>query len=123
MTRSTVTMMSHDGITALAQLMALWRARCATIQMAGTRLRDEFVAPVSLRVERRGKIAVVDAGGGGGRDRGLGVVGDTEACRLDHAEIVGAVADRERIDLVEIKGLAQLDQGSELGSAADDRFA
>ena len=39
-------------------------------------------------------------------DRGLGVVGDAEARLLDHAEVVGAVADHQRVDVVEIEGLA-----------------
>ena len=48
---------------------------------------------------------MVDPGRGGSRNRRLGVVGNAEPCGLDHAEIVGAVADHQRVDLVEIEGL------------------
>ena len=54
---------------------------------------DELVPLVSLHVKQRGEIAMVDARMRGRRDRGLGVIGDAEARRLDHGEIVGAVAD------------------------------
>ena len=65
---------------------------------------------------------MVDPRGGGGGDRGLGVVGDAEAGRLDHAEVVGAVADHQRVEIVEIEGFAQFDQRGELGGAAQNRL-
>ena len=65
---------------------------------------------------------MVDPRGGGRRNRGLGVIGNAEPCGLDHAEIVGAVAGHQRVDVVEIEGFAQLDQGRELGGAAEDRL-
>ena len=71
---------------------------------------DELLAPIALRIEQRGEVAVVDPRGGGGRDGGLGVVGDAEPGVLDHAEIVGAVADGQRVDVVEVESFAQLDQ-------------
>ena len=63
---------------------------------------------------------MVDPRRRGGGDRGLGVVGDAETCVLDHVEIVGAVADRQRIDVVEVEGFGELDQGGEFGGAAKD---
>jgi hypothetical protein len=60
---------------------------------------------------------VVDPRRGGGGDRGLGVVGDAEAGGLDHAEVVRAVADHQRVDLVEVERFAQFDQRGELGGA------
>ena len=39
----------------------------------------KLVAPIALRIQQRGEIAVVDPRGGRGRDRGLGVIGDAEA--------------------------------------------
>ena len=65
---------------------------------------------------------MVDAGPRDGGDGRLGVVGDAEAGLLDHAEIVGAVADHQGVEIVEVEGLAQLDQGGELGGAAEDRL-
>ena len=56
------------------------------------------------------------------RHRRLGVIGDAEAGGLDHGEIVGAVADRQRVDGGEAEGLAQLQQRRELGVAAEDRL-
>ena len=50
------------------------------------------------------------------------MIGDAEPRRLDHAEIVGAVAGHQRVDLVEVEGFAQLDQRCELGGAAEDRL-
>ena len=83
----------------------------------------KLVPPVPLRIQERGEVAVVDPGRCGCRDRRLGVVGDAEAGGLDHAEIVGAVAGHQRVDLVEIGGLAQFDQGGEFRGAAKDRLA
>ena len=85
-------------------------------------IAHKLVPPVALRIQQRGEIAVVDPRGGRGGDRGLGVIGDAEAGCLDHAEIVGAVADHQRVDVVEIEGFAQLDQRRELGCAAEDRL-
>ena len=82
----------------------------------------KLLPPVPLRIQQRGEVAVIDPHRCRGGDRGLGVVGDAEAGVLDHAEIVGAVADHEGVEVVEIEGLAQLDQGGELGGAAEDRL-
>src|SRR5712671_6583694 len=58
------------------------------------RLRShKLVPPISLRIEQCGEVAV----------------------------IVGAVADHQRIDVVEIEGLAQLSQRREFRGAAQDR--
>ena len=46
---------------------------------------------------------MIDAGGGGLLYRRLAVVGDAEAGGLDHRDVVGAVADRERVVAVEPK--------------------
>ena len=51
------------------------------------------------------------------------MVGDAEAGGLDHAEIVGAVADHQRVEIVEIERLAQLDQRRQLGVAPEDRLS
>ena len=66
----------------------------------------KLVPPIPLRIQQRGEVAVVDPRRGGGGDRGLGVIGDAEAGLLDHAEIVGAVADHQRVDVVEVEGFA-----------------
>jgi tRNA dimethylallyltransferase len=65
---------------------------------------------------------VIDPRRGGGGNGGLGVVGDAETCVLDHIEIVGAVADRQRVDVVEVESFGELDQGSELGGAPQNRL-
>src|ERR1700733_7624723 len=74
---------------------------------------DKLLAPIALCVEQGGEVAVVDPRPGRGRDGGFGVVGDAETGAFDHAEIVGAVADHQRVDIVEIEGFAQLGQGCE----------
>ena len=75
----------------------------------------KLIPPIPLRVQQRREVAVVDPRGGRRRNRRLGVVGDAEPCRLDHAEIVGAVAGHQRVDGVEIEGFAELNQGCEFG--------
>ena len=61
----------------------------------------ELVPSIALRVQKCCEIAVVDPRRRGRGDRRLGVVGDAQAGMLDHAEVVGAVADRQRVDVVE----------------------
>jgi len=65
---------------------------------------------------------VVDPRRSRGGDRRLGVVGDAETGVPDHVEVVGAVADRERVDVVEIEGFGELDQGCEFCGAAQNRL-
>jgi len=84
--------------------------------------RHELAALVALRIEKRGEIAVVDPGAGGGGHHGLGAVGDAEAGGLDHAEVVGAVADHQGVDGVDIERLAQFKQRREFRFAPDDRL-
>jgi len=45
---------------------------------------DEVFAPISLQVEERGQIAVIDARMRGRRDLRLGVIGEAEARRICH---------------------------------------
>jgi hypothetical protein len=54
-----------------------------------------------LRIEKRVEIAMIYARMRSGGDGGFGVVGDAEAGLLQHGEIVGAVADRQRLGVLE----------------------
>ena len=64
-------------------------------RVAGTyHVLHKLIPPIALRIQQRGEVAVVDPRRGRGGDRRLGVVGDAEPGGFDHAEIVGAVADR-----------------------------
>src|SRR6202035_2653110 len=78
----------------------------------------KFLAPIALRVEQCGEVAVVDPYGRGGGDGGFGVEGHAEAGALDHADIVGAVAYHQRVDIVEIERFTKLGQGCEFCGAA-----
>ena len=65
---------------------------------------------------------MVDARVGGRRDLGLGAVGDAEAGRLQHREIVGAVADGERVVKRRPIAAAISLSALELGVLAEDRL-
>ena len=65
---------------------------------------------------------MIDARGRGLRDLGLGVVGDAEARRLDHRDVVGAVAGHQGALRRQRKLPGELDQGRELGFASEDRL-
>ena len=58
---------------------------------------DELRRRIALAVQQRRQVGVVDPGMGGRRHGGLGVEGDAEAGAFEHREIVGAVADRQRV--------------------------
>src|SRR4051794_33066933 len=78
---------------------------------------------IALGVEQSREVVVLDPrirGGGGG---GLGVVGDAEAGRLEHRNVVGAVADRERVPDLQPKLGGGVEQGAPLGLSPDDRLA
>ena len=64
----------------------------------------KFVAPVALRIQKRGQIAMIDTRMRRCCDRGLCVIGDAEPCLLQHGEIVGAVADGECVGAIEAEG-------------------
>ena len=59
--------------------------------------RHELMRGKTLRVEQGGEVAMIDPRLRGGGDRGLGVIGDAEAGGLQHGEIIGAVADGQRV--------------------------
>src|SRR5579872_1594565 len=80
----------------------------------------EPVGGVALEVEERGEVGVIDAGVGPGRHDRLGAVGDAEAGGLEHGEVVGAVADGERVGEIDAGQGGFLDQRGELCVAAED---
>jgi hypothetical protein len=61
------------------------------------RSEHEILAPVALRIKKRGQIAVIDPRMSGGRDLGFGVKGNAEPRGFEHREIVGAVANRKNL--------------------------
>ena len=65
---------------------------------------------------------MVDARMRGRGDLRLGMIGDTEACRLDHREVIRAVAGRERFVRREAEAVAQFDQRRALRLPAEDRL-
>src|SRR6202000_1476532 len=104
--------------------MTIVAAAGASRKTVGPRLPpDELFPPVALHIEQGGEIAVVDPDVSGSGDRGLGVIGNAKAGGFDHAEIVGAVNDHERVEIFEVERFTELDQRGELGGAADDRFS
>ena len=56
-----------------------------------------------------------------GRDHRLGAIGDAEARRLDHGQVVGAVADGHGLGAARPSGRSSMQRG-ELGLAAEDRL-
>src|SRR5712691_4165495 len=109
----------------MRRLAALVRIeeRAPSAARSALALSHKLIPPIPLRVEQCGEIAVIDPRCRHCCNRGFGAVGDAEAGVLDHAEIVGAVADHQRIEIVEIEGFAQLDQRCEFCRAAQDRFS
>lgn len=83
---------------------------------------DEVRPPEALRIKQCGEIAVIDPGLGGRCDSRLGVIGDAQSCLLDHAEIVGAVADHQRIQIIQVERLAQINERRELRFTSQDRL-
>jgi hypothetical protein len=66
---------------------------------------------------------MVDLGMGLGRDDRLGAVGDAQARGLDHRQVVGAVADRQRVGRGQAEGGGFLSQRGQLGFLTQDRLA
>lgn len=83
----------------------------------------EFVFRVTLQIEQRRQVAMVDAGVGGFGDDGFGVEGDAEARCLDHAEIVRAIADGHGFMGLQAQFVAQLQQRLDFCLASEDRFS
>jgi tRNA dimethylallyltransferase len=83
---------------------------------------DEILARDPLRVEERGEVGVVDARVRAGCDLRLGAVGDAKAGGLQHREVVGAVADGQRIAKRKAHSGGDVPQGAELGVMAEDRL-
>lgn len=65
---------------------------------------------------------MIDAGVGGRGDLRLGVIGHAKARLRQHGEIIGAVADGQRLRRSEAIAIAQFDQGGEFRLAAEDGF-
>ena len=65
---------------------------------------------------------MVDAHLGLRRDRGLGVKGDAGAGELEHAQIVGAIANCNRVIRVDPERFGYVDEGIDLGLLAENRF-
>ncbi len=63
-----------------------------------------------------------DAGMRGRGDRGLGAKGDAESRCAEHRQVIGAVADRQRLRRVEAEPRAEIAQGREFGVASEDRL-
>ena len=59
--------------------------------------RDEFVAAIPLGEQQTAQIGVIEAPAGGGGNARLGMERDAEPGSGQHGQIVGAVADRERL--------------------------
>ena len=61
---------------------------------------------IALQIEQRGQVVVVDGGAGRFRHHRLGVIGDAQARRLDHGQIVGAVAHRQGLAQIDVQAFA-----------------
>ena len=86
------------------------------------RLTHKAVAPIALEIEKRGEIGVLHLRVRLRRDHGLRAVGDAKARRLQHGEIVGAIAHRDDIAGVKAMRGGLLFQRGELGLAPEDRL-
>src|ERR1700758_3482255 len=106
--------MSANAASAAITAILARRIKSMSILSVG----DEIFAAIALRVKKRGEVAVVDAGAGRLAQRRLAMKGDAEPARLDHRNVVGAVAHRERLFTAKTKARPQRQQCVALGFAA-----
>src|SRR4029079_10424743 len=83
----------------------------------------ELFAPVTLQIEERGQVAMIDADRRRFLHSRLGVECDTQARILEHRDVIGAIAHGERVDEAEAEAFRQLMQGKNLGILSEDRLA
>ena len=83
----------------------------------------KFLAPIALNVEQGRQVAVIDANRGLRGDRGLGVKRNAGSGEADHVEIVGAVADSDRVGRRQSQASRDVLQRVRLGFPAKYRLA
>ena len=86
------------------------------------RLSRETVARVSREIEKRGKVAVAHLRIRFGCDDGLCPIGNAEPSRLQHGEVVCAVAHRDHLTVRNPVRGGLLIQGGKLGFSPLNRL-
>ena len=93
------------------------------MQLSVSSILDELLAPIALQEQQPGQVGVVDRRIGHRLQRRLGAIADAEPGAADHAEIVRAVADRERLlERSSPSRAAELEQRLLLCLGAEDRL-
>ena len=87
---------------------------------ASTLVGDELATAVALQVQHGGEVAMVDAGRCRCPHLRLGVVGHAEAHRLEHGDVVGAIAEAKRLLVRQAELGPQFEQAVQLGLGAGD---
>jgi hypothetical protein len=77
---------------------------------------------VALQIKQGRQIGMVDADRSGFGDLGLGVERDAQSRRLEHFQIIGSVADRQRLVKRQAQFAGEGVQAVAFGIAAQDRF-
>ena len=88
----------------------------------GPRLSGETVARVALEIEKRGEVGVAHLRICFGGDDGLCPIGNAEPSRLQHGEVVCAVAHRDHLSRQNSMRGGLLIQGGKLGFPSLNRL-
>src|SRR5262245_57211463 len=81
------------------------------------------MAAIALQIEERSEIAVLDPGRRGGGDDRLGAKGNAKPSGSEHGQIVGTVAEGQRVAAIELQLAREAFEARELGLAAEDGLA
>src|SRR5436305_7064200 len=83
---------------------------------------DEFVPSITLRIQQRSEVSVVDPRMCLRGDTRLRPVGDAEPSRLQHGKIIGPIADRQRGVALQPELSRNFEQRCELRVPSEDRL-
>src|SRR5206468_11789076 len=81
---------------------------------------DEFLSTITLGVQQRGEVGILDPGAGRRGDRRFGPERHAKSRLLKHREIIRSVSDGKRFGRLQPEPRPQFDESSELRLSPDD---